>query len=630
VPKKRAGGRRRRRDPGSPRGSAAPRAESRRSIHPALVAAALAILTVAAFAPVLRNEFVNYDDPEYVVANSVVREGLTPRGVQWALTTGRAANWHPLTWLSHMADVSLFGLDPAGHHATSLLLHVGNVLLLFALFRRTTGDTGRSAVVAGLFAVHPAHVESVAWVAERKDVLSTAFGLAAMLAYAAWVRRRGPARYGLVLLLFALGLTAKPMLVSLPLVLLLFDEWPLARSTSAAARIVEKLPLFVLAAASSAVTLVVQSAGGAVRAEYPIGVRLGNAAVSIVRYLEMLVRPRLSVFHPYETGGPGLAAGLAAAAAVGGICGAAIALRRRAPYFFVGWFWFVAMLLPVLGLVQVGKQAYADRYTYLSYVGLFAAIVWGASALGARSARLRPALRVAAIAVLAALAAASFSRTRVWKNSETLFADALEKNPDNYLASVNLGNFDLEAGRTEDAIARFRDAERSRPDEPEVHVGLGYALLLLGRQEEAARSFEHVLELDPRHGVAANNLARLRFLDGEISESVKLYRTAVAARPDWGEGRRRLAVALLMEDRTTEAIGELERAVALDPADTEARSLLAGARALSRGGGPEAAALRAFLADAHRQAAAALARRGYPERAGREGAKAQARSIPAR
>lgn len=594
----------------------------------------LVLLTLAAFLPVFRNGFVNYDDPDYVLSNSMVREGLTWSGIREAFTTGRAANWHPLTWISHMTDVSLFGLDPKGHHATSLLIHCANTLLLFVLFRRMTGETGRSAFVAALFAVHPAHVESVAWVAERKDVLAALFWLLTTIAWVAWVRRKSGSRYALVLALFAAGLMSKPMLVSLPLTLLLLDDWPLSRlGVERPARLlVEKVSLFLLAAASSVVTLVVQSAGGAVRtSEFSLPLRVGNALVAVVRYLRMLVWPQLAVFYPYDRHALSPLKVAGAAALLAGISAAAIALRRKAPYLFFGWFWFLLTLLPVLGLVQVGKQAFADRYTYVPFIGLFVAIAWGVPALVAGWRPRRMVLGAAAAAVVLALLAATSARVAVWRDSETLFLDAIEKTKGNYLAHINLGNHYIEMNRVSEALAHFEEAERIRPDEPEVHVGLGYAYILQARVEDAARSFERVVALQPRHGVALNNLARIRFMEGEIPEALRLYRATVASRPEWAEGRRRLAVALLMEGDAASAAREAERAVALDPSDAEAQSLRTGLRALEQKNDAEAeAALLRFLADAEREAIQALRRRGRTAEAAARESRAQARSIPSR
>src|SRR5438093_12096559 len=411
----------------------------------------LALLTAATFWGVRQNDFISYDDPEFVTSNPIVREGLTWRGVVWAFTTPVLANWHPLTSLTHLADVSLYGLNPSGHHTTNLLLHGVNTLLLFLLLRRLTGEDWRSAWVAALFAVHPAHVESVAWIAERKDVLSTLFWLATTWAYVSWVRDRRPGRYAAVLALFAAGLMSKPMLVSLPLVLLLLDDWPLARLRGGGlaglwrspdgrpGALLEKVPLFAMTAGFSVVTFLVQRAAGAVRLSvFPLWARVENALVAYVRYLVMLVWPaRLGVFYPHP--GTAIPAGEAAAALVLllAISAAAVLLRRRAPFFFTGWFWFVVTLLPVIGIIQVGFQAFADRYTYIPYIGLFVAAAWGVPALVPRSKPARTALAAAAVASVAAMALAARVQVRFWRNSETLYLRTLEVTKNNATIETN-------------------------------------------------------------------------------------------------------------------------------------------------------------------------------------------------
>jgi len=580
----------------------------------------LALLPLATFWPVLRNGFIAFDDDSYV-SNGTVRNGLTWAGVRWAFTTGYEANWHPLTWLSHMADVSLYGRNPAGHHATSLVLHVVNTLLLFVVFRDLTKDSVRSAWVAALFAVHPAHVESVAWVAERKDVLSTAFWLATMWAYGSWVRKGGAGRYAVVLLFFAAGLMAKPMLVSLPLVLLLIDYWPLKRLSGAgeqrrrfAALILEKAPLFLLAAASSVVTFLVQRAGGAVGTleKFPLWARAGNALVAYVRYLKMLFWPvDLAVLYPHPgtsiSGGEVLAAGILLVA----LSVSVVALRRRAPYLFVGWFWFLVTLLPVIGLVQVGAQAMADRYTYVPFIGLFVAIAWGVPALTRRWRYGRVAVRAAAVAVLLVSAAAAAAQVRLWKNTETLFVHTLKTTKNNFVVENNLGDDYNNIGRPADALPHITEALRLRPNSFEADINMGRSLLLLGRLEDAASHFARAIRLDPHNSVALNNLARARFLQGDVAEAIPLYEAAVAAAPAWPEPRRRLAVALLMEGKTATALFQLERAITLDPSGETWRQLLEGVRARERNpNDPAVVQLRRYLAAAHRDASVALHRRG--------------------
>jgi protein O-mannosyl-transferase len=580
----------------------------------------LAALPLAVFLPVFRSEFIAYDDSEYVTSNVVVRRGLTLTGIHWAFTTGHAANWHPLTWLSHMADVSLFGLNPAGHHATNLALHVANTLLLYFLLRRLTDDPWPSAWAAALFAVHPAHVQSVAWIAERKDLLSTVFWLATTWAYVSWVRRRNAGHYLVIVALFAAGLMSKPMLVSLPVTLLLLDYWPLERLGRLGdwprlrALLLEKVPLFLMAAASSIVTFAVQRAGGAVRSleSFPLSLRVGNAIVACVRYLGMLFWPAdLAVFYPHPGRLLSLGKVLPAALLLLAFSAAAVALRRRAPFLFVGWFWFLVTLVPVVGLVQVGLQALADRYTYVPFIGLFVAVAWEVPAVVSGRRYGRPALRAAAAAVVLTLALAAAAQVRVWKNSETLFLHALRITKDNATIQNNLGDYYNNTGRPADAVPHLIEAIRIRPRYQDHYTNLGRSLFLLGRLDEAAEQFSHALILKPNDPTALNNLARTRFVQGEIPEAVRLYEAAVAAAPDWAEPRRRLAVGLLMEGKTAAALSHLQRCVAVEPAEKECRQLLDNIPALDRKrDDPAAAPMLQFLAAAHRDASVALQRRG--------------------
>ena len=590
----------------------------------ALLIPLLVLLPLAVFGPRLGREFVYYDDNEYIFQNAAIQHGLTWAGARWALTTGHAANWHPLTWLSLMADVSLFGLNPLAFHAMNLLWHAVNTLLLFLLLRSLTGSCWRSAWVAALFAVHPAHVESVAWATERKDLLSAAFGLAAMWAYAGWVRERGGVRYLVVLLLFAAGLMSKPMLVSLPAVLLLLDYWPLGRwryeekprelfgaaRTGPAGLILEKAPLFLLAAASSVVTLVVQRAGGAVRSfeSFPLSVRMSNALVAYAGYLKTLVWPaHLAVFYPHP--GAALPAWKVAGAALllAGLSAGAVALRRRAPYLIVGWLWFLVTLLPVIGIVQVGYQAMADRYTYFPFVGLFIAIAWGLAALASRWRFGGLALRVGAIASLAAASLAASAQARVWKNSETLMLHAIAVTKNNGLAHNNLGHYYNETGRPAEALPHLTEAVRLDPDRPQDRNNRGVSLFLLGRLDEASVEFSRTLRIDPDYALAWNNLARTRFLQGEIPEAVRLYEGAIGRAPENAELRERLALALLMEGKVGPALRQVQRASILSPENAESRQFLAEIAAFQKNpDDPSLGRLRKLLAAAHLDASAAL------------------------
>jgi hypothetical protein len=437
---------------------------------PGILGAALALLTLAVWLPALRNGFVNLDDGFYVYGNPHVRPGITRAGLAWALTANVASNWHPLTLLSHMLDCRLFGLEPAGHHATSLLLHLANTLLLFAVLRGMTGAPVRSALVAALFAVHPLHVESVAWIAERKDVLSALFWILAMGAWARYARLPSPGRYLLVALLMALGLAAKPMVVTLPFALLLLDVWPLARRHLGWRRLAaEKLPLLALSAAAGLVTLRYQQGSLAPPGSVPWSLRAANALVSSTDYLGKLLLPRnLAVFYPLPLAIPAWKA--AAAALLLLLLTALAAWRaRREPWLLIGWLWFLGTLVPVIGLVQVGRQAMADRYTYLPSIGLFLAIVWGAAGLAGKR---RPLLATAAAAVLLALAAVTRAQIGFWADSVILYRHALAVTSDNYLAHLGLAK--ALTGRKDwaGAAEQYQAVLALRPHMIEARAGL--------------------------------------------------------------------------------------------------------------------------------------------------------------
>ena len=407
------------------------------------IAAVLLALTLLIYLPVRSFDFVNYDDPDYVTNNPHVRSGITADSVAWALTSQDAGNWHPLTWLSHMLDCRLFDLNGGGHHLTNLALHALNSLLLFWLLWRLTGALWRSAWVALLFALHPLHVESVAWVAERKDVLSAAFFFLTILAYIRFVERRTPIRYLAVLLAFCLGLMAKSMLVTLPFVLLLLDVWPLQRSPKTAWRplLLEKVPLFVISLAASVLTFLAQRHAGAVTGvdSIPILARLGNACISYLTYLFETVWPAgLAAFYPLPVKLPAVQA-IAAAAAVLALSVLAWRSVRSRPYLFVGWFWYLGILVPVIGLVQVGSQAHADRYTYLPLIGIFVVAAWSLASIVERWPRTQAIVTALAIASAAACAATTSRQLPYWQNTATLFNHALDVNSENFIALDGLG-----------------------------------------------------------------------------------------------------------------------------------------------------------------------------------------------
>ena len=586
-------------------------------LRQALLLPILALLPLATFGPHLGREFIAFDDDVYLTLNDAVRHGLSRAGVLWAFTTGHAANWHPLTWLSHMADVSLFGMQPIALHAMNLLWHVVNTLLLYLVLRSLTGSTWRSAWIAALFAVHPAHVESVAWASERKDLLSTAFGLAAMWAYGRWVRERGVIRYVALLLLFAAGLMSKPMLVSLPIVLLLLDYWPLGRWSLAkagrAGLILEKVPLFLMAAGSALVTFLVQRAGGAVRSfgTFPFASRLGNAFVAYAGYLKIFVWPaKLAVFYPHPGTQPAWKI-LGALLLLAGLSAGTFVLRRRAPYLIVGWLWFLVTLFPVIGIVQVGYQAMADRYTYFPFVGLSVAVAWGLSEIASRWRHAGLALRAGAVAVLAAASFGAAGQARYWRNSETLFLHAIAITKNNSLAHNNLGQYYNEMERPAEALPHVLEGARLDPERPENHTNLGMSLFLLGRVEEASQEFTKALRLQPDDPLAWSNLARARFVQGEIPDSVRLYEAAAARAPNAAELHGRLALAMLMEGKVEPALGHLKRESLLTPENAEVRRLVEEVDAFRRNPDePSLGRFRRLLASAHLDASVALSARG--------------------
>ena len=453
-----------------------------------LIYLALLLATFAVYAQVRHFDFVNYDDPDYTTGNVHVRQGLTGQGLEWALTSRDAANWFPVTWVSHMMDAQFFGLDSGWDHLHNVLLHALAAILLFIFLGRATGTLWRSALVAFLFALHPLHVESVAWVAERKDVLSACFWFLTLWAYVRYTERPGWGRYLAVVLGFCLGLMAKPMVVTLPFVLLLLDYWPLAYMQKGWRKaVLEKIPLIGLSGAAAAITYLVQDHAGAVKA-VPLGTRLANATLSYAIYLEKTFWPsRLAVFYPYPRDFAFLPI-LGGAFLLAGVTSGVIVLRRRLPYLLTGWGWFVVTLVPVIGLVQVGGQARADRYMYIPMVGLLIMVVWGAAEI---LERLRAKVLAVPVAAAACLACAALSWIQVgnWRNSETLFRHALEVTSENSVANHNLGNTLMASpGRLSEAIPYLETAVRIDPDSVPAHTDLGSALARSGRTARSHRA----------------------------------------------------------------------------------------------------------------------------------------------
>jgi protein O-mannosyl-transferase len=542
------------------------------------IGAALFALTIGVYAEARQFDFVNYDDPEYVTANPYVRQGVTATGIWWAMRSGEAANWFPLTRISHMLDVQLFGLNSGWHHCTNVLLHALAAILLYAFLARATHARWPSALVAFVFALHPLHVESVAWVAERKDVLSAFFWMLALYAYLRYVQKRGWQRYALVLTAFALGLMAKPMIVTLPFVLLLLDFWPLRRmsDTARGTLLVEKVPLFVLSLAASVIAWLSQQQAGAVKdlSSTPLDLRIENALVSYAAYIRQSIWPSgLAAFYPYPSGYAAwkilLAIALLATCTI-------MVLRsvRSRPYLATGWFWFLGTLVPVIGLVQVGAQARADRYTYIPMSGLVIMVAWGGAELAERRPQMRRMLAGAAVAACIVLAAVSVGQISYWRDSETLFRHALAVTERNSVAHNNLGI--ALAGKPErltEAIAEYQAALEIQPDHAEARNNLGAALARVpGRMDEAIRQYEIALRIKPDYPEAHNNLGgALLEMPGRIPEAIAQLQTALRQKPDYEEAHNNLAIALSRTPgRTADAITEFEVALRLAPDDADA------------------------------------------------------------
>jgi tetratricopeptide (TPR) repeat protein len=522
----------------------------------------LLALTVAVYLPILRNGFVDYDDNVYVFGNSEVQAGLTWEGVRWAFSTLSGGNWHPLTWLSHMADCQLFGLRAAGHHATSLLLHAVNTGLLYLVFRRMTGAVGRSAMVAALFALHPLHVESVAWVAERKDVLSTLFWLLALLAYAWYVRSPSWQRYAAVSVSLGLGLMCKPMLVTLPCVLLLLDWWPLGRYAGVssgrawwrrlAALTAEKVPLFAMVAALSIVTVIAQSRAGAVVSQEVItpGWRVANAMEAYTAYLEKTLWPAgLAVIYPHPGKTP-VEEIIWSVVVLAAITLGIVRFRRRS-YAVVGWLWYLGTLVPVIGLVQVGEAAMADRYTYVPLIGVFLALVWGvADGVEWALARLgrptwhRSVLAAGAAITMVASGTLTLLQERHWRDTETLFRQAVRVTRNNHAAHSALGVGLDQKGDFAGAQEQFREALRLKPDYAEAHNFMGASLGRQGRLMEAETEFREALRLKPGLSEAHNNLGVVFGRQGKVAEALEQFREAVRLKPDYADARNNLRAEL--------------------------------------------------------------------------------------
>lgn len=594
-----------------------------------VVTAALAAVAVFIYAPVCQYGFLSYDDPAYVSKNPQVLRGLTWQGVRWAFTTGQASNWHPVTWLSHMLDVSLFGMNAGRHHCVNLLLHIANAMLLFGLLWRTTGARYRSAVVAALFAAHPLHVESVAWIAERKDVLSTLFWMLTMHAYIRYVHKPAPGRYITVLAVFALGLMSKPMLVTLPLVLLALDLWPLNRVRFEAGQMLvwlkllrEKVPLLLLSAASSVATILAQWRGGAVQdfELLPMHQRAANALVSYAAYLGNTLWPmNLAAYYPYETLSAGLV--LVSALILIGISAIVIRFSRKRPFLFMGWFWYGIALVPVIGLIQVGGQARADRYTYIPLIGIFVVAAWGIPLIFERGRSARIALTAASCILVCVLAVGARNQVRYWESDLSLWRHTVEKTGDNYFARTNLGFALMDRGDLSSGIAQFNEALRIRPESAETHNGLGTALLKLGQPNAALDSFTTAVRLRPGFAEAHSNRGMALAQLGRTEEAFIEFQRALQISPESPEIQYNFGFALANLGKLDEAMSHYRKAVMLKPDYADARfqmgNVYAGKEMWNEAAAEyaEAIRIRPAYADAHNNLGVILLRQNRREEA---------------
>ncbi|MCP4682680.1 MAG: tetratricopeptide repeat protein, partial [Desulfobacterales bacterium] len=491
--------------------------------------------------------------------------------ISWAFTATYATNWHPLTWLSHIMDIHFFGIKPGNHHLTNVLFHIANALLLFLVLRRMTNGLWQSAFVAALFALHPLHVESVAWVSERKDVLSTFFWIMTMWGYCRYVERPRTTRYVLVIFFFMLGLMAKPMLVTLPFVLLLMDYWPLKRfqfeKNIIGRLILEKVPLFALSAGSCIITYVAQQSGGAVvpMSLHPVTVRFANALVSYTAYIGKTIWPgHLSVIYPYQQILPWWKVAGACLLLIS-ISLLAVRTIKRHPYLAVGWLWYVGTLVPVIGLVQVGGQAMADRYTYVPIIGLFIMISWSVPGLLERWNKKKTGFAVMGLVVLSILAVGSLVQLRYWKNTMTLFERADSVTDNNYMVHNNLGFAFLELGKTDEAIRHYRESIKVNPRSELSHNNLGLALQRKGNIVEAIHHYFEALRINPNYELAHNNLGLALVKEDRINEAIDHFSEAVKIKPDYADAHNNLGDALAKQDKTSEAIRHFSEALRIKP-----------------------------------------------------------------
>jgi Flp pilus assembly protein TadD len=565
-----------------------------------LIIPMLVIITVAVYWQALFNGFVSYDDPGYVTENMYVNSGLTLDNIRWAFTTTEEGNWHPVTWLSHMTDCQMFGLDPRGHHLISILLHIANTLLLFILLAKTTGKTWHSAAVSALFAIHPLHVESVAWVSERKDVLSTFFFMGTLVFYVRYVDRPSLFRYLPIVLLYAVGLMAKPMLVTLPFVLLLLDHWPLNRINKHPSKAqvypaseqpefladkaqlsvirlgIEKIPLILLSAITCLVAYSAQKGIDALLPvkEYPLHLRVMNAIVSYINYLCKTIWPHdLAVLYPLPAQIPlGQVAG--ALALLVAITAAVIGFSRQSPFALVGWCWFLGTLVPVIGLVQVGPQAMSDRYFYIPSIGLFIMIVWGVGEWSSRWRYHHIALATGGGLILAMSAGLTWKQVGYWKDSVSLYNHTLSVTRDNFIVHINLGVYYLKTGRNYKAATEFKNAILINPGYSYAHRLLADALTASGNADEAIRQYEEALRLKLDDSETHRNFGVLLETQGKGAAAFSHFSTALQLNPNDGDSQFNYGIMLESSGRLHDAAKHYSKALRIKPEDAECRNRL--------------------------------------------------------
>lgn len=556
-----------------------------------IICVVLAAIVWVVFSQTLGHGFVNYDDGDYVYNHPVITSGLTLRGVQWAFTHAHAANWHPVTTISHMLDCQLYGLQPGGHHLTNVLLHGAAAILLFLALQQLTATRWPSAFVAALFAIHPLRVESVAWISERKDVLSGVFFMLVLWTYAHYVRadqrhaRQSRRWYIAAILFFALGLMCKPTLVTLPFVLLLLDYWPLRRFAPQAGKhndlarwrqlTVEKIPFFVLAVASCVTTVLAQQTAEAVVpvSELNMVDRFGNAATSYVIYIAQMIWPaRLAAIYP-EANLNIVEAGLAFLVLL--LLSVTFFIwRRNYPFLLIGWLWFLGMLVPMIGIIQVGPQARADRYTYLPLIGLYLLATWGTMALVSNWGRRRELLIGVAVSIIAGLMAISYFQTSTWRNSETMWHQALAHTSRNQIAENSLGKALVKEGRLDEAAVHFQKALDIYPDYAEANANLADVLCLQGAWRDAVDHYQTALRSQPNYAMAHNNLGIALAVIGNTDEAIDQFREALRINANYADAHANLARCLVQVGRREDAVRELTQALRLRPDDARVKERL--------------------------------------------------------